>query len=107
MSEEGAEVEIGAARGRWWPPSVLSWCFIAVLTADAATLLRASGIKFSSSDAAGNAMSDGLQAAFVGAAASVVGVVALLFLVIPNRLVRIALSVLLAAMAPFFMELLH
>ena len=97
--------ETGIARGRGWRPSPLSWWFLAITGFDALILLIASGVRSSGSDAAGNGMANAFQAAFVEAGAFLVGILALLFLILRKRGIRIALTVLLV-MVSFMLPML-
>lgn len=81
-------------RPPWWP-TPLTWVFLAILAFDLAVLLLAFHTGSTGSDAAGNAMGSAFRRAFVGLGAIAVGVIALLFLVIPYRTSRIVMTVLL------------
>jgi hypothetical protein len=85
----------GLSRRRGWRPSPLGWWFLAITSFDALMLLIASGVRSSGNDAAGNGMANAFRAAFVEAGAVLIGILALLFLIIWHRGIRIALTVLL------------
>jgi len=95
----------GVARGRGWRPSPLGWWFLAITGFDALILLLASGVRSSGNDAAGNGMANAFQAAFVEAGACVVAILALFFLILRQRGIRIALTVLLV-MVSFMLPML-
>lgn len=79
----------------WWTPSSLSCWFIAIVVFDAVILLVASGVRSSGSDAAGNGIANAFQTAFVETGALLVGCIALLFLIVRHKKIRIGLTVML------------
>lgn len=105
---DDADGGAGRLAGRpWWHPSPISGCFIGIVLLDAALLLIAFNVTFSSSDGAGNGLAMAIQQAFVELGAIAVGVVAFLFLVIRHRVIRITLTLILGVMTLPLMLLLH
>lgn len=90
-----ARRESRTARSSRWRPSPLGWWFLVILGFDALILLIASGVRSSGSDAAGNGLANAYQEVFVEVGAVLVGILALLFLIIRHRGIRIGLFVLL------------
>jgi hypothetical protein len=97
-----------ASRTAWWKPERLTWLLWAMVACNAVILwLAKDGPRGGfNSDAAGNGLARAFQELFVMAGAGLVGIVALLFLVIRNRGIRIALLCLLALVGLFASALL-
>lgn len=91
----------------WWKPSSLTVWFFGIILLDAVILRAASGVTSSGNDAAGNGMASAFRSVFVEAGAWFVGCLALLFLLIWHRGIRIALVVLLVPATIFFLLLLQ
>ena len=104
MVERGDAV---AAARPWWKPSPLTAWFFAMIVLDAVILTVASGVTTSDNDAAGNGMANAFRDGFVETGAYSVGLLALLFLLIRRRSIRIALPVLLVPATLFFLLLLQ
>ena len=112
-AEYGAQIKstdpkMSASRTAWWKPERLTRLLWAMVACNAVNLwLAKDGPRGGfNSDAAGNGLARAFQELFVMAGASLVGVVALLFLVIRNRSIRIALLCLLALIGLFASALL-
>jgi hypothetical protein len=79
---------------RWWKPQPLTWAMWAAVLWNAIMLWLALNGTFhhdAGNDAAGSAMSRAFEELFVMAAASLIGVLALLFLALRWQGVRVAL----------------
>ena len=92
----------------WWKPERLTGLLWVMVAGDAVILwLAKDGPRGGfNSDAAGSGLARAFQELFVMAGAGLVGIVALLFLVIGNRGIRIALLCLLALVGLFASALL-
>lgn len=77
----------------WWRPASLTCWFLAILAFDAVILLVASGVRSSGNDAAGNGMGNAFRELFIQAGAVIVGFLALVFVVVRHRRIRIGLIV--------------
>lgn len=87
--------------------SPLAGWFLAIVAFDALILLIASGVGSSGNDAAGNGMANAFQMAFVEAGAFLVGCLALLFVVVRHKGIRIgpmAMLVLTTLMLPMLLQ---
>ena len=105
---KSTDPKTSASRTAWWKPERFTWLFWSVVACDAGILwLAKDGPRGGfNSDAAGNGLARAFQEVFVVAGAGVVGILALLFLVIRNGGIRIALLCLLALVGLFASALL-